>query len=230
LLELAEAEGLEPAEARVIAGNRAARELQRVTEEPDTGLMVIGSTTRGAVGRLLIGGIAERLLTGAGCPVAGAPSGYAERPAPGRPRIGVGLDGSEEARRALDAAVSLARPSGAEIRVITVFQRLAFGAGTTTALPGPSANDVMHDELHAMHDAAVDGIPQGIPTQSRFLRGTADDILLAESEDLDLLVVGSRGYGPLGAVLLGSASTALARGASCPLLVMARGTDFDLLA
>ena len=142
--------------------------------------------------------------------------------------IGVGLDGSEEARLALDAAVSLARECGALIRVITVFQRLAFGAGTTTALPGPSANDIMRSELRAVHNAAIADVGKDIEMESRFLEGSADDVLVSQSQDLDLLVVGSRGYGPLGAVLLGSASTALARAASCPIIVMPRGTAFDL--
>lgn len=78
-LELAQAEGLEAAEARVVAGNFAARELQHATEQPDAGLIAVGSTTRGPVGRLLPGGIAERLLTGAACPVAIAPRDYAGR-------------------------------------------------------------------------------------------------------------------------------------------------------
>jgi nucleotide-binding universal stress UspA family protein len=229
LLELADAEGLEIADAQVIAGNFAARELQRVTEEPDTGMIVVGSTTRGPVGRLLVGGVGERLLTGAACPVAVAPQGYADTRAGGLERIGAGLDGSQEARSALDAAVGIAQACGARIRVITAFQRLAFGAATTTALPGPSANDVMRDELRAIHDEAIAAIAEEIETESRFVDGSADDVLVAQSDDVGLLVVGSRGYGPLGAVLLGSTSTALARRASCPILVTPRGTQFDLL-
>jgi nucleotide-binding universal stress UspA family protein len=229
LLELAGAEGLEVADAEVIAGNFAARELQRVTERPDTGIIVVGSTTRGPVGRLLVGGVGERLLAGGACPVAVAPRGYGDRPAAGLQCIGVGLDGSQEARLALDAAVALAHTCGALIRVITVFQRLAFGGRATTALPGASANDVMRNELRAIHDQAIAGIPGDVETEGRFVDGSADDVLVTQSENVDLLVVGSRGYGPLGAVLLGSASTALARTASCPIIVMARETRFDLL-
>ena len=229
LLELARAEGLENAEARVIPGNFAARELQRVTEEPETGLIVVGSTTRGPIGRLLIGGVGERLLAGGACSVAIAPHGYSEREASRLRCIGVGLDGSPEARFALDAAVALATACGARTRVITAFARLAFGAAPTGALPGPSANDVMRSELRAIHDEAIASVPTDVETESRFVDGSADDVLVAESADVDLLIVGSRGYGPLGAVLLGSASTALARAASCPIIVTPRETPFDLL-
>ena len=230
LPELARAEGLGSADARVIPGNFAARELQRVTEEPETGLIVVGSTTRGPIGRLLIGGIGERLLAGGACPVAVAPHGYSERQASGLRCIGVGLDGSQEARFALDAAVALATTCGARLRVITVFARLAFGAAPAGALPGPAANDVMRSELRAVHDEAVAGVPADVETESRFVDGSADEVLVAESAEVDLLIVGSRGYGPVGAVLLGSASTALARAASCPIIVTPRETPFDLLA
>ena len=229
LLELAHAEGLESADARVISGNFAARELQRVTEEPETGIIVVGSTTRGPIGRLLIGGVGERLLAGGACPVAVAPHGYGEREASGFRCIGVGLDGSQEASYAFRAAVALATACGARIRVITVFARLAFGAAPTGTLPGMSANDLMRSELRAIHDEAIAGVPAGVEAESRFVDGSADEVLVAESADVDLLIVGSRGYGPVGAVLLGSASTALSRAASCPVIVTPRETAFDLL-
>ena len=228
LLELAGAEGLDVADARVIPGNFAARELQRVTEDPATGLIVVGSTTRGPLGRLLLGGVGERLLSGGACPVAVAPRGYGDREASALRCIGVGLDGSQEARLALDAAVALATTSGAKIRVITVFQRLAFGGTGTAALPGESANDTMRGELRAIHHGAIADITGEVEVESRFVDGAADELLVAESEGVDLLVVGSRGYGPVGAVLLGSVSTALARAAACPIIVTPRDRPFDL--
>ena len=86
----------------------------------------------------------------------------------------------------------------------------------------------MRSELRAIHDAAAAGVPGDIETESRFVEGSADDVLVAESAEVDLMIVGSRGYGPVGAVLLGSASTALARAASCPIIVTPRETPFDL--
>ena len=86
----------------------------------------------------------------------------------------------------------------------------------------------MRGELREIHEAAIAGIPEAVERESRFVDGSADDVLVAESEDLDLLVVGSRGYGPLGAVLLGSASTILARAAACPIIVTPRETPFAL--
>ncbi|HEV2785206.1 MAG TPA: universal stress protein, partial [Solirubrobacteraceae bacterium] len=84
--------------------------------------------------------------------------------------------------------------------------------------------------LRAAHEAAVAEARARVEVEDRFVDGPADDVLATQSEELDLLVVGSRGYGPLGAVLLGGTSSHLAHTARCPLLVTPRGTHFDLLA
>jgi nucleotide-binding universal stress UspA family protein len=49
--------------------------------------------------------------------------------------------------------------------------------------------------------------------------------LAAGSEAWDLLVCGSRGYGPVRSVLLGSVSRGLTHAAHCPLLVLTRGAE-----
>jgi nucleotide-binding universal stress UspA family protein len=220
---------LENADAEVIAGNFAGRELHRLTERPETGVIVVGSTTRGPIGRLLIGGTGERLLAGAASPVAIAPHGYHESAPERLTHIGVGADGSDEARLALEAAVALARKSGAALRVITAFRPVAFGGVATTALPSASANESMRTQLRTIHQDAVTAARARVRADGRFREGSAGDVLLEEGAELDLLVVGSRGYGPIGAVLMGSATTALARGSASPILVTPRGTRFDLL-
>jgi nucleotide-binding universal stress UspA family protein len=221
--------GIEDATAEVIAGNFARRELQHITERPDTGLIVVGSSTRGPIGRLLIGGVGERLLAGAASPVAIAPRGYNDMAPDRLAQIGVGVDGSDEAEQALEAAIALSESSGAALRVITAFQRLAFGGVATGALPSASANEAMRTELQRIHENAVGAARERVRADGRFREGSADDVLLEESTDLDLLVVGSRGYGPIGAVLMGSATAALAGGSAAPILVTPRGTRFDLL-
>jgi nucleotide-binding universal stress UspA family protein len=62
-----------------------------------------------------------------------------------------------------------------------------------------------------------------------FLEDPADS-LIRVSEHLDLLVCGSRGYGPLRAVLLGGVSRRVAAEASCPVIVLPRGVESSLEA
>jgi nucleotide-binding universal stress UspA family protein len=228
LRELAEAAGVEVADAHVLASNLVARELQRVSELKTTGVLVLGSTSRGAVGRLLPGATAERLLAGAAAPMAIAPRAYAERPAAALKRIGVGFDGSDESRHALEAGRLLARASGAELRVISVFERLSFGAVATGRTGGKSVNEIRRAQLRDALDEASADQDEGLVVEGRFLEGSASKALGAESGDLDLLVTGSRGYGPRAAVLLGGTTHALMRTAACPGLVLPRETGFHL--
>jgi nucleotide-binding universal stress UspA family protein len=58
------------AECRALAGASAPRALHEAAEQFGAGLLVIGSTERGAIGRLLPGSTAERLMHGAPCPIA----------------------------------------------------------------------------------------------------------------------------------------------------------------
>ncbi|MGH2973909.1 MAG: universal stress protein [Solirubrobacterales bacterium] len=53
--------------------------------------------------------------------------------------------------------------------------------------------------------------------------GPPAEVLVEHSQQLDLLVLGSRGYGPVKSVLLGSVSSHVLRNAQCPVLVAPRG-------
>jgi len=64
--------------------------------------------------------------------------------------------------------------------------------------------------------------------EGRFLDGPAELVLRDQSSDLDLLVAGSRGYGPQAAVLLGSTTAPLMHEAASPVLLTPRGTRLDL--
>jgi nucleotide-binding universal stress UspA family protein len=229
LYELGEAAGVKPADVQVIASNLVARELHRVTEHESTGVLVLGSTSRGRLGRLLPGTMGERLLAGAAAPIGMATRGYAERPAAALTRIGVGFDGSDESRHALEAGRVLARSSGARLRVIGVFERLTFGAVATGRTGGASVNELLRAELRKALDDVLAEQPEGLAVEGRFLEGSAGEALAEESADLDLLVVGSRGYGPRSAVLLGGTTHALVRNSACPGLVLPRATRLDLL-
>lgn len=192
-------EGVEVADALVLAGSSAGRELQVLSESAHAALVVIGSTTRGALRQVLPGSIAERLLSGAASPVAVAPHGYGDGPASTPGLVGVGFDGSDESRLALALARDLALSAGARLRIVSVLE------------PG----------LRELHEAAL-AEDAGVETEGVLLEGDAAEILAAQSREVGLMVVGSRGYGPVGAVLLGGTSHPLLREAACPLIVTPR--------
>ena len=60
------------------------------------------------------------------------------------------------------------------------------------------------------------------------LSGNAARALIGRSERLDMLILGSRGYGPLHSVIVGGVSGQVVRGARCPVIAIPRGVEAPL--
>ena len=209
----------------LVSDDSPAAGLHALAEREAATLIVIGSSHHSRIGRVLIGGTGEQLLSGASTPVVVAPAGYAAA-APAMCVVGCGFDGSSESYRALAWAAEFARSASARLSVLSVYERmlpasLAVGGGLRTA----SINDVLRRQCGEELAAAVSALGSGIDVSQRLLDGDAELVLASESSELDLLVVGSRGYGPFRAVLLGSVSSALVRSAESPLAVVPRDVD-----
>jgi nucleotide-binding universal stress UspA family protein len=217
-------------EYRTVRGQSAPAVLHQAAVREDAQLLVVGSTARGAVGRVFPGSTAERLMHGAPCPIVVVPHGWSE----GGPlrTIGVAYVETEEGRTALQGAHGLARRAGATLRVITVAKPGADArAETETYRPGQRGRSL--DEVEGEHRVraeaavrdAVSGLDGGVHVEvDAFLEDPAE-VLIRVSEHLDLLVCGSRGYGPLRAVLLGGVTRRVTTAASCPVLVLPRGVE-----
>ena len=171
---------------------------------------------------MLVGGTAEHLLHGAPCPVAVAPRGLGAGATAVR-RVGVGFLDTEDGHEALRGAVALARRAGARLWMLAVDEQPPY---TSSAIaPGygsPELERIVREERRADLERAAATVPDGTVAEARLLDGPAGRALAEASEDLDLLVCGSRGYGAVGSVLLGSVSHHLVRTAACPLLVVPR--------
>jgi nucleotide-binding universal stress UspA family protein len=228
LLErLRSAHGDETVEVRAIANPSPAHGLHELAESESASLVVVGSTHTGRAGRVLPGSTAERLLHGAPCPVAVAPKGYAQRADEELAVVGCGYDGSASAGHTLVSAHHLAAAAGARLRVIRAFTPLAYDLPPgSVALGGGMAtyNDTLHERAAGELDAAVAKIANG-QVEADFSVGDATDILVEASEQVDLLLVGSRGYGPMRSVVVGGVSGRLVRDAACPVMVLPRGAD-----
>jgi nucleotide-binding universal stress UspA family protein len=203
---------------RAVASESPARMLTELAEAEDADLVVVGSSRRGAIGRVLPGTTAERLLHGAPCAVAVAPGGY--RGGPIR-HIGVAYDGSPEAEDALHAAEALAGELRAALTVYCAIEptppsAAIIAAGTGGEWPSRSAKDRARHLLWAVADNA----PDGLEPETLLLHGEPAAAIAARAHGvIDLLFTGSRGYGPLRRALLGSVSGALVRDAGCPVVV-----------
>jgi len=214
-----------------VADLSPARALERAAREARAALIVVGSSHAAQHSRLHPGSTAQRLLGGAPCPVALAPLGYRLRPHLKLQRISVAYDASAESARALSAGLLVARAAGAPLRVIRVFTADWPVPPTMLAVPGyvrltPAAEQAAREEL----ERTVAALPKDVWSEPAFLRGDPAQQLTMESEVADLLVIGSRGYGPLKSVLLGGVSGKVVRTAACPVLIVPHGADASLEA
>ena len=221
LSELRQAADLADAEARVVPSTSAPRGLHGLADELGADLIVVGSSHRGKLGRVLAGSVGERLLHGAPCAVAVAPRGFAERRRVSLEVIGVGYDGRPESELALEEAARLSASVGAALKVFAVSPFTPFGKGWNLSLDVVDVAE--RDRLKQRLEAAVAGLPEESRAEGLLLSGHPAEVL-AEQE-VDLLVVGSRGYGPFRTVLLGGVSGPLVRSASSPVLVLPRGVE-----
>jgi len=208
--------GLE-VETRAFGGGSPAGVMTDIAEAEEIDLIVVGSPHRGTIGRMLIGSVADNLLHGAPSPVVVAPSGYSAEGHEALRKIAVAFDGTPEAKAALHTAEALAARANASIEVLTVVAPPVAIPGVTgyTPVDPPDPDRILTD--------AVNSVDGGIAATGRRLDGPpASTLAEACDEDVDLLVAGSRRYGPAMRVLLGSVSTQLIHKASCPVLVVPR--------
>jgi nucleotide-binding universal stress UspA family protein len=212
-------------ETRAIADSSVARALHALAEREKATLIVIGSSHRGSIGRVLAGTTAERLLHGSPCPVAVVPRSHAQQPGAIR-SILVAYDGSAEAKAALYAAMTAGRALSAAVRVVRVLEPASIAALNMTAASGyVTPAEEIEREAREAFDADIAALPNQERLLAEFVVGDPADELAERSQAADLLVTGSRGYGAMRAVLLGSVSRHLVRAAACPVIVVPRGVD-----
>jgi nucleotide-binding universal stress UspA family protein len=203
------------------AAEPAARGLHEVADRAGAELIVVGSTHRHGIGRVIPGATAERLLHGSACPIAIAPAGWRREAIT---TVGAGFDGSPESHAALAAASELALTAGASLRALTVFER-PDPANPIFALTSHGYGEITHDlreKVRVRLEQALANVPAELDADGQVLDGHPAEVLAAESERLDLLVVGSRGYGALRATLVGSVAHELAGTVRCPLMLVPR--------
>lgn len=209
---------------RTVPGDSPAHGLQRLAEREEAALIAVGATHRGTAARHTVGSIGHRLLHGSPCPVLVVPAD-----ASGEIRtIAVGFDDEEESHAALHTAALLATGLGARLVLVAAVEPLSY---SLSAGPdgGWEIERVIQQKLETACEQAVAGLPPGLGARSRVIIGPAGRGIVNEvRDDADLVVSGSRGYGPLRSVLLGSTSSYLVDHAPCPVLVVPRGARADL--
>jgi nucleotide-binding universal stress UspA family protein len=203
-----------------------ARALGRVAARERADLIVVGSSSDADAGRVAIGKRTRQLIGDAQSSLAVAPRGLAEGGTPRIARIGVGYDGGPESEAALALASAIARGSGAVLAVRAVVEDMlpAFGLvgpgsaqliGEWDSLVASNVETLRARAAEAARDTAAEAT---VEVQT----GHSSEALLEFSKELDLIVVGSRRWGTVARLILGSTGEALVRGAACPIIIVPR--------
>jgi nucleotide-binding universal stress UspA family protein len=205
-VRIARGEGVE-AEPLAVAATSAPRGLALAATELGAELMVVGSGNGGPRGQVRPGATAERLLNGSPSAIALVPAGWAPRDFGA---IGAGFLDSAEGRAAVRTAHALAARSGARLRVLAAVRPRAWRRAGAAEL---------REQAETAAAAAVSGLA-GAPVDVDVSVAEPAELLVAVSGELDLLVCGTRGYGPRPAALLGGVTRVLCAQARCPVVVL----------
>jgi nucleotide-binding universal stress UspA family protein len=217
------ADGVEATYLRVDAGS-AAHGLSDIVEPRDgegVSMLVLGSRRTRGMRRTYPGSTADRLLHGAAAPIAVVPWGYADTEDRRLGKVAVAFVDTPEGRVAFEHAVLIALHLKASLTVLGVVP-------DTRVVPGLGESRLFEGETRRGYqdsvDAAVASAPDGLEVTGRLLPGPVVDALSDLSyDDCDVLVCGSRGYGPVRRVLLGGVSSRVVRHSKVPVIVIPRG-------
>ncbi|WP_046527933.1 universal stress protein [Cellulomonas sp. FA1] len=195
----------------------------------DARLLVAGRQGAGRLSGVLLGSVSLGVLQHAPCPVVVVPRTQVAPQPTGH--VVVGVDGSAASFAAVDAAVTgadaIASSTATRLTVVACWQEPPTNRSLVSWLaeqPGTSPADLARQAAERALDAALVRLAgaEGVTVDGVVAEGPAARVLAQHAERADLLVVGTRGLGGLGGLVLGSVSQWLVARAACPVLV-ARG-------
>jgi nucleotide-binding universal stress UspA family protein len=136
----------------------------------------------------------------------------------------VAVDGSNYSDKAVDYAIDLAKRFSARLTIIHVIKTpITFKRDMWDSQLMADLLDHFGKDGHSLLSSTLSkAIKAGIQSSTKLLQGNpADEIIkIAEDEAYDLIVLGSRGLGSVGRILLGSVSDNVSRHATCPILII----------
>lgn len=138
-------------------------------------------------------------------------------------KILVATDASEYSRRALITALDLAKTFGGEIELLFVMYIREAYWGYNVAYSVLVPPEQIEEAGELALKATLEGIDVGdVPLKKKVVQGYPATMILeeVEKEAIDLVVMGSHGYGPITGSVLGSVSQRVLQRAECPVLIV----------
>ncbi len=206
-----------------------ARELLKKASEFHPDLIVVGSQGLTTIGRLLLGSVSQKVATEAHSSVRIARGRLQETNEPAR--IIIGADGSPESNEAIRSVASRKWPRGTEVVLLTATGKIPvneYKAMIGAPLENvPPEDQARHDELISIKRVLEEALEAQLRAQGLFVstiikEGDPRKVLLQEAEKwgADAIFIGSRGFGKIKRLVLGSVSTAISARAHCSVEVV----------
>ncbi|NJP05330.1 MAG: universal stress protein [Chloroflexaceae bacterium] len=134
-------------------------------------------------------------------------------------KILVAVDGSNQARKAVDVANNLAERYHSSVCLLHAYPKIADYIGSPAfedmiEIRTMDGQELLQSMIHHMHTS--------VPVETQLLEGPPASAILevAETEGFDLIIMGSRGHNPVVSLLMGSVSREVSQKAHCPVMVV----------
>jgi nucleotide-binding universal stress UspA family protein len=211
----------------LITVGKPADEISRAVEEKDIDLVIAATRGRSGLKRIILGSVTERLMRTLTCPllVVNSPEHKFVSAANHEiklKKILVGCDFSPDSGQALSHALSLAQEFEAELHLAHVIEPPA--QPDLHKADKPVSEEIQQDYRDFLTQKLKDMVPEEArywcTPQTSLLEGQPYEKIVryAETESIDMIVLGVRGHGLVKTLFLGSTTDRVVRRAPCPVL------------
>ncbi|MBS4174809.1 universal stress protein [Bacillus sp. FJAT-49736] len=137
-------------------------------------------------------------------------------------KILVAVDGSEMSKKAIDAAIHLAKEQKAEITLVHVERNINIPMGMETASVDFIYETIKKEGENLLIEMQKNAVAEGVHTKTEYLQGdpASQIIHLAEKDNYQLIIIGSRGLNNIKEMMLGSVSHKVSQMSHCPVLIV----------
>lgn len=221
--------GLTPT-VRFTVGNPAA-EITAAAAKGDVDLLVMGSHGHSALRGLLVGSVTNAVLAQTKTPI--LILRHREAPPADSLKVGIAVDGSKFGREAVKYVLRHQDLFGAKPQFTLIHAVADFAGALMPDMAGIALPAYSEDDIRAMQKKAFESAVEparklfhkaGVTPTEVCLAGNAGDEIAAyaRKKKLDVLVMGSHGYGAFKAAVMGSVATRVAHTSETPLLLVRR--------
>ncbi len=211
----------------LISVGHAADEISRIVEEQDMDLVISATRGRSGLKRLILGSVTERLMRTLSCPllvVQGPDKAFAasDDQEVNMKSILIGCDFSPDSEVAFEHGLSLAQEFQSELHLAHVVETSIYQQLHKTESPVEEElqQEIQTRLIKKLQDMVPEEARNWCKPQTSLLDGHPYEELVkyAEKNNIDMIVLGTRGHGLVKSLLIGSTTDRVVRNAPCPVL------------